>query len=171
MEGQGAQVQRVSSNTEVNSPNVNYVSIFRDNSNGNYYGKLSDGTIELIGGSSVVNDFKQYVAVLNQSGVADPIASINKNTLSGTPVWSRSSAGLYLLTLPGEFPDPNKIVYPGNSLAGAVNIVFPGGNTETSFALVQYGNINFIALTSFYNSQPPADDLLVNFSFELRVYP
>lgn len=53
MEGQGAEAQRVINNTFVNTPADDYAIIFRDDSDGLYYGKLSDGTIEFIGGGGV----------------------------------------------------------------------------------------------------------------------
>lgn len=46
---------------------------------------------------------KVYKALLNQTGTNAPVATVLVNTLSGTPVWSRSGIGQYRLTLAGEF--------------------------------------------------------------------
>lgn len=48
-------------------------------------------------------EVKQYVALLNQSGTAAPVATVLKNTLSGNIVWTRADVGQYLGTLTGEF--------------------------------------------------------------------
>lgn len=61
MEGQGAIAQRVQTSNEVNTPNLNYVSIFRNDSDGLYYGKLSNGVIELIGGNSVSGNMSLHI--------------------------------------------------------------------------------------------------------------
>lgn len=58
MEGQGAQAQRVQTSAEVNSPNLNYAIIFRDNSDGMYYAKLSSGVVEPLGSSTGNGDWK-----------------------------------------------------------------------------------------------------------------
>lgn len=46
---------------------------------------------------------KVYKALLTQTGTSAPVATVLVNTLSGTPVWSYSSTGRYVLTLVGEF--------------------------------------------------------------------
>lgn len=63
------------------------------------------------GGSSL--PYTAYVAKINQaSGTTAPVATVLSNTLSGTPVWARVSAGLYSCTLTGEFTSPETIVTP-----------------------------------------------------------
>lgn len=57
MEGQGAQAQRVINSSFVNTPAADYVGIFRNDSDGKYYGKLSNGTIEAIAGSIGTGDW------------------------------------------------------------------------------------------------------------------
>ena len=57
-------------------------------------------------GEIIVNpiQIKSYVAILNQSALVAPSASIISNTLSGTPLWAYISPGQYSLTLTGAFP-------------------------------------------------------------------
>lgn len=49
--------------------------------------------------------YKKYVCLLSQSGTSDPTEIVLENTLDGNPVWSRSSTGIYLLTLSGAFTE------------------------------------------------------------------
>ena len=48
--------------------------------------------------------YLEYVALLSQSGTNAPVATVLKNTLGGTVVWTREAAGLYSATLAGAFP-------------------------------------------------------------------
>lgn len=47
--------------------------------------------------------YKSYVALLSQSGTLDPVMTVLQNTLGGTPVFTRESAGIYPITLAGAF--------------------------------------------------------------------
>lgn len=60
---------------------------------------------------SFENGYKIYRVLLNQSGTSAPVATILKNTLDGTPVWSRSSPGIYNVTLNGAFPAGKTAVF------------------------------------------------------------
>lgn len=46
--------------------------------------------------------YKVYTALLTQQGTSTPVPIVLENTL-GEPVWSRSSAGVYSITLAGAF--------------------------------------------------------------------
>lgn len=53
---------------------------------------------------SVTLPYKKYVALLSQSGTNAPVVTtLLENTLPGTIVWTRTSAGLYYGTLTGAF--------------------------------------------------------------------
>jgi len=54
---------------------------------------------------------KVYKALLTQSGTSAPVATVLENTLSGTLVWTRASAGNYSGTLTGEFVHNKTYVY------------------------------------------------------------
>lgn len=51
----------------------------------------------------LINGVKVYRALLNQTGTADPVATVLENTLGGTVVWTRTDVGTYLGTLAGAF--------------------------------------------------------------------
>lgn len=48
--------------------------------------------------------YKEYVAILEQSGTGDPVATVLVNTLGGVPVWTRVNEGYYYGTLANAFP-------------------------------------------------------------------
>lgn len=56
------------------------------------------------GGNGPDLGYKAYVASITQSGTDAPVATVlQSNLLQGTPVWSRTAAGIYKLTLTGAF--------------------------------------------------------------------
>jgi len=52
---------------------------------------------------------KEYSIVLSQIGTAAPTAQVFRNTLGGTVVWARASAGSYTGTLAGAFAGNVKV--------------------------------------------------------------
>lgn len=65
------------------------------------------------GGSS----YFVYTALLNQTGISAPAATVLENTLGGSVVWSRTGVGDYLGTLSGAFTDLKTLCFitVGNS--------------------------------------------------------
>lgn len=53
--------------------------------------------------SGIPNRYKEYMALLTQSGTDDPTVTIIKNELSGDVSWTRNATGIYDGTLVGEF--------------------------------------------------------------------
>lgn len=47
--------------------------------------------------------YKVYTALLSQSGITPPVATVLENTLEGTIVWSYNTIGFYIGTLVGAF--------------------------------------------------------------------
>lgn len=60
-----------------------------------------DGSLYPEGG--LIETGKVYRATLTQAGTAAPVAVVHLNTLGGTVVWTRNSAGNYTGTLSGAF--------------------------------------------------------------------
>ena len=54
-------------------------------------------------GVTIPNKYLVYTALLNQTSTNAPVATVLKNTLGGTVVWTRTSPGLYVGTLTGAF--------------------------------------------------------------------
>lgn len=98
-------------------------------------------------------EYKVYIALLTQSGTAAPVATEIKNTLSGTPVWSRASATDMRATLAGEFIENKTIVFITNGANGA----FSAGGQRLDDDTIKLS--------------PPGDNQISNASIEIRVYP
>jgi hypothetical protein len=109
---------------------------------------------------------KVYEVLLTQTGTDAPVivsdgSGANTplvNTLSGTPVWSYSTVGRYLLTLEGEF-----IV--------SKTTIFIGHNDITSLFSAYRVSDDVIRLECTDLALVKADDLIVNFPIKITVYP
>lgn len=96
---------------------------------------------------------KVYIALLTQTGTNAPVATVIKNTLSGTPVWSRTSATDMRATLAGEFIENKTVVFITNGANGA----FSAGGQRLDDDTIKLS--------------PPGDSQISNTSIEIRVYP
>lgn len=54
-----------------------------------------------MGGGDV--GYKKYVALLRQTGIDPPVATVLENTIGGNPTWSRLNDGEYNLTFDSPF--------------------------------------------------------------------
>lgn len=92
--------------------------------------RLFDTTIV----TNVVGEPKIYKALLTQTGTSAPVATVFTNTLGGTPVWTRTSAGTYTATLASAFP---------------------ANKTALSFGQT------YATSTHFYRNDPSVDELIL----------
>jgi hypothetical protein len=88
-----------------------------------------------------VNGYKRYIAELNQSGTANPTATVLVNELGATVVWTRDDVGVYTATLIGAFAGKTMILSPQNSygfdgLSSGYNVYGAGKNGSDSVYLV-----------------------------------
>lgn len=139
-------------------------SIYINISNGTQYtrtgiSKVTGDWTSSGGGSS---SYLVYTALLNQTGTNAPVATVLENTLGGTVVWSYSSVGAYFGTLNGAFPS-GKCFF--SIISDNINNIYTANR----------GSDNVIAVNTGTNDAPslfiPLNDLLVDASFEVRVYP
>ena len=114
---------------------------------------------------------KVYKALLTQSGTDAPVATVLVNTLSGTPVWSYSGEGAYLLTLTGEFVTTKTIVTIGQTNNNG------GGGSGT---FVQYNSTNqsdnYVVLNSYdvdlvAQTVTASNDIITILPITIEVYP
>lgn len=109
---------------------------------------------------------KVYRATLSQTGTSSPTATVLVNTLGGTVVWTRSSAGSYLATLAGAFPDQTKnfasIIYGVNTSDAEIDGLIVSADASGPDSIV------FLArdITSAF-----ADLHCDNAAVEILVYP
>jgi hypothetical protein len=119
--------------------------------------------------SGLPGNFVAYVAKLTQSGTNPPTADVKVNTLGGTLVWTRDSAGIYTATLAGAFPTESRTVI----LTGAGNWVAAGVNPTFYFWVGAYWNDanSFSIGTIDILDDTLKDGGLLNTPIEIRIYP
>ncbi len=79
----------------------------------NFNDKVRAMALRLIGNNDTVKaatEPKVYIALLDQSGTDAPVATVLKNTLGGTVVWTYTSVGFYAGTLIGAFTAEKTVV-------------------------------------------------------------
>jgi hypothetical protein len=111
-----------------------------------------------INGDTVV-PYKKYIALISQSGIADPTVSILENTI-GDIVWTRISSGSYQGVLTGAFPDDFKTFLTINQ-----NLQNVGGVNYISWF-----DGNTIQIDTLDNTFTSNDTLLAYTTIEIRTY-
>ena len=106
--------------------------------------------------------YTTYVALLTQVAESDPTATIVDNTLTGTPVLTRQSAGIYHLTLTGEFTASNTTCKIG-SVNSDFNTTYKANITRLSDNVIEIS-------TGDYWIPSPSDDVLSATSIEIKIY-
>lgn len=118
--------------------------------------------------SSVVTasaPYKSYTALLTQSGVSAPVATVLQNTLGlGTVTFSYIGAGNYRAIVSGGFPALKTVCFIGqdNGSATGLNYCYPVDAVTVDNVVIQS------KLTDGTTGQ---DDKLYYTSIEIRVYP
>jgi len=94
------------------------------------------------GDGSLTVGYKVYTALLTQSGTSAPVANVLENTLGGTFVWSRTSAGLYLGTLTGVFIGNKTVVFfqSGKDVSGSLFTYYAHKQDDNSIRLQAQSN-------------------------------
>jgi hypothetical protein len=111
---------------------------------------------------AVVAPYKKYVALLNQSGTADPTVIILENTFSEIPTFSRISTGVYKLELIDSFTLDKTFIVTGSADVSA-------GTGDFATVIARRFDEDTITLYT-YDNFTSSDNMLVNTSIEIRVY-
>jgi hypothetical protein len=114
-------------------------------------------------GNVVVNGVKVYKALLTQVELEAPVATVLENSLGGTIVWSRDSAGFYIGSLVGVFPNELKVFSLLGMQKNDNDVVFQQGWNDADSIYVATYNID--------GGTVLADSLLINTSILIEVYP
>lgn len=100
---------------------------------------------------SAVPDYKVYRALISQSGVGAPTATVLENTL-GNIIYTYDSAGQYIGTLTGGFTNNKTSILSGSTNNGDI-------------AIVTRNNVDTIIIVAL-----GGDDNLNQTTLEIRVY-
>jgi len=106
-------------------------------------------------------EYKNYIALLTQSGTSAPSATVLGTNTIGSIVWTRSSAGVYVGTLSSAFTANKTWLTVGWSDESA--------GTNIVFRLKRTGNNTVELLAS--GDGVNGSDVFTNLSIEIRVYP
>lgn len=115
--------------------------------------------------SSSSSLYKVYVALLTQSGTNAPVATVLENTLVGTPIWTRTGAGIYVATLVGAFIANKTVTFLQNGNTGDIDGIVTKiiRNNQNSVMVVVFGS----GTGENYNA---GDGGLNNTAVEIRIY-
>lgn len=132
----------------------------------NFNDKVRALALRLIGNNNAVlaaAEPKVYVALLSQTGTNAPVATVLKNTLGGTIVWTYFDSGVFLGTLVNAFTG---VVVKSISLdlGGASG----GGDKPTAF--ITKLNDNSVTVDTFVDGVA-SNDVLYFASLKIEVYP
>jgi hypothetical protein len=109
-----------------------------------------------INGAVVVNSAK-YIATISQAGTAAPVVTVLENTI-GDIVWTRTSAGNYIGTLTGAFPDQDKLyLYLGNS-------------QQNNYVAIFRVSADIIGIITYDFTNTGQDNMLDYNTIEIRTY-
>lgn len=130
---------------------------------GNFPGPTEGGDDDPIppGGSGCK---KVYAANLNQTGTANPVASIGENTI-GDIIWTRQDVGIYYGELAGAFPmSADEITW--------VMMNSPNVEAKNHEVRAQWLSEDLILIGTWDldDSYALIDDVLINASIEIRTY-
>ena len=108
---------------------------------------------------AVARPYKVYTAIIQQSGTNAPVATVLENTLGGTLVWGRTSAGVYTGTLTGAFAFNKTVCFATSASANATN--------KKGIGIT---NANFVTLRATNSVDVESDGVVGGLSIEIRVY-
>jgi hypothetical protein len=119
----------------------------------------ADGTVALL---SDISGYKEYIGIFSQTSTSAPTINVINNTLGGTLIWSRNSAGNYTATLASTFTARSIVITMNQTLPVADrNLFMYVSSTDTITVLCR--KISDNSFVDFGQSSSA--------SIEIRVYP
>jgi hypothetical protein len=100
-----------------------------------------------------------YAAIVAQAGTAAPTATVLENTLGGTVVLARSSAGVYTFTLTGVFTTAKTVILASVD-SGATAVMVRVAHTSANVVTITTANASAVAA-----------DLVGNLNLLITVHP
>lgn len=91
---------------------------------------------------------KVYQATLTQSSTSAPVATIIDNTLGGVPVFARTSAGIYTMTLASVWTANKTAILSGSGISAHSFAVIQIVRTSTSVITITTLDVNLGAATA-----------------------
>lgn len=157
----------------IQNPGADTKILFNDSTDGLLKTKDSSGVVETLATTEGIaaTEPKVYVALLTQTGTDAPVATVLKNTLGGTVVWSYLGVGSYEATSIGGFTENKTALYVNP------NINVSDWDSTNAFSNVSLTllDTNTIRLSSIIldNDIPAAaaNDIIILSLIKIEVYP
>ena len=152
----GVKITDLTTLLEAASDDLLYIVDVSDNTDG------PQGTSKSIEVANI-RGYKVYTALLTQTGTDAPTAIVMENTI-GDVEWIYLSVGQYKLQLNNAFTINKTIIFPNVSFNATVAFTDP-----RIIGFADEGDDDYILVSSFNNSGL-ADNIILNFPVEIRVY-
>lgn len=150
-----------------NGLNSVYLSADYTNNNVEIVLPNESGTLALTSDRAAILGYREYVALLSQTGTGNPSAVIIRNELSGPIVWTRNYAGNYSGTLVGAFTvnktDPGPYGAP-------IGLDFYEAYESNEIYLASSGEPDTVTLRSFDPGLSQYKDGFTNVLVRIKVY-
>ena len=104
-----------------------------------------------------------YTALLSQTGINAPTATILQNTLGATPVWTRITDGAFKMTLTGQLVE-------AKTFYNIQNNADPSQGWQIGIPTNLTGFPDFIQIVTNDSTGSSANGVLFNTPFEIRIY-
>jgi hypothetical protein len=95
---------------------------------------------------------KIYKALLTQSGDTAPTVSVLENTLGGTVVWTRQSAGTYVGTLSGAFTANKTACFTGTTYGATYGGTDFNVNNVNTVYLYTFDHVDMMTKDGYLNN-------------------
>lgn len=128
----------------------------------------TDGDVEWVDPTGGV---KEYVALLTQTGTNAPVATVLKNTLGGTVVWTRNAIGDYRGTLENAFPDDKTTLGNGVDAAGITILEDYANDQRTIITRLSTNVLKVSNLNTLGTVAGPVDEIFSPALIKIEVYP
>lgn len=129
---------------------------------GDFTGFLDDPIHQPHGGALV------YRGIVSQAGTDTPVVTVLENTFHVDPVWARTSAGVYTITLAGAWTSGKTWASIGGVFKENAGDFAIGEIARTSANVLTARTYDVILGTATLSA---SDDILTGSSFEIRVFP
>jgi len=106
-----------------------------------------------------VNGIELYQVLLTQSSTAAPVATVLRNDLDGTVVWSYSDVGIYVATLTGVFLAEKTAI-----------LISPNTVSFISAARTDADSITLKTYAANVDGPAPANGILTGAYLEIKVF-
>lgn len=103
--------------------------------------------------------YRNYTALLTQTGTSAPVATVLQNNLGQDIVWTYSAAGIYIGTAVGAFVTQSKVA-----------VITSQTNNNNLGLTVAYRNNNDEIYVETYVATTATNNILSNSLVEIRVY-